>query len=138
VGECLNALGRVFEAEEPLQQALTLAHKQAHWTLAARAALTLSEVYRARGDLTTALGFAEKSVAYVRQPGVPAKVQVLSHTFLGFALYWAGQFEAARATFQTAEEVQQSANPARPLLHAVLGYMEGIQLRKLNTRRIKE
>jgi tetratricopeptide (TPR) repeat protein len=123
VGECLSALGRVFEAEEPLQHALTLAHKQAHWTRAARAALTLSEVYRARGDLTTALDFAEKSVAYVRHPGVPAKVQVLSHTFLGFALYWVGQFEAARATFQTAEQVQQSANPARPLLHSVLGYM---------------
>src|SRR5262249_48353138 len=121
--ECLSALGRVSKAEEPLQHALTLAHRHAQWTIAAHAATKLSEVYRARGDLRTALRFAQESHAHGSRPAVPADVQVLSHAFLGFTLHWVGQGEAAHEMFQAAERVQQQATPARPLLHAVPGYM---------------
>jgi tetratricopeptide (TPR) repeat protein len=123
VGECLSALGRVFEAEEPLQKALTLAHRHGNWTLAAIAATKLSEVYRARGELSMALRCAERSVAYVDDHDVPMNVELLSRAFLGFAQYWVGKFEEANATFQAAEAVQKHAHPDRPLLHSVLGYM---------------
>jgi tetratricopeptide (TPR) repeat protein len=123
VGECLSTLGRMCEAEEPLRKALVLAHRQENWTTAASAATTLSEVYRARGDLSTALQFAQQSVAYVKSADVPADVALRSRTFLGFAQYWVGQFEAAKATFQEAEDVQKHAHPERPMLHSVLGYM---------------
>lgn len=123
VGECLSALGRVFEAEEPLQKALRLAHRQENWTTAALTATRLSEVYRAKGNLATAVRLAKTSVAYARRSGVPTKVALLSSTFLGFALYWVGQSAAAKVAFQEAEQMQKLANPARPLLHSVLGYM---------------
>ena len=59
----------------------------------------------------------------MRHPGVPRHVQILSHAFYGFALYWMGQTSEARAAFQEAEQVQQMERPERPMLHAVLGYM---------------
>jgi tetratricopeptide (TPR) repeat protein len=123
VGECLSALGRVVEAEAPFQHALRLAHQQEQWTSAALAATKLSEVYRAHGDLLTALCFAEQSAAYVRRHGVPAPAQLLSYAFLGCAQYWVGLSEEALTTFQEAEQVQQCANPERPILHGIPGYM---------------
>lgn len=122
-GECLSTLGRMDEALTPLQQALELAHAHNSWSSAALAATRLSEAYRAHGDLPTALRFAERGATYVRYPDVPVQVQVLSHAFLGFALYWVGQLDAALTAFQEAERLQQRTNPARPLLHAALGYM---------------
>jgi tetratricopeptide (TPR) repeat protein len=125
VGECLSALGRMFEAEAPLRKALEMALRHENWTTAATVATQLSEVYRARGDLPTALHFAKQSVGYVSSSGVPTDVALRSRTFLGFVQYWVGQFEAAKATFQDAEDVQRQANPGRPILHSVLGYMYG-------------
>jgi tetratricopeptide (TPR) repeat protein len=122
-GECLNALGRVHEATAPLQQALACAYQQQHWTTAALATTKLSEVARAQGDLTASLRFAEQSTLYARRPGVPRQVQILSHAFYGFALYWVGHTSAAQAAFQEAEQVQYMETPERPILHAVLGYM---------------
>src|SRR5262249_58083035 len=75
-GECLSALGRVHEAQAPLQHALTLAHHHDHWTIAALAATRLSKVFRAQGALPNALRYADQSAVYVRHPGVPAKVHV--------------------------------------------------------------
>jgi tetratricopeptide (TPR) repeat protein len=100
-----------------------VAHRHEDWTIAATVATKLSEVYRARGDLPTALHFAKQSVGYVSSADVPTDVALRSRTFLGFAQYWVGQFEAAKATFQEAEDVQKHANPERPILHSVLGYM---------------
>ncbi len=123
VGECLSALGRMFEAEAPLRKALEVAHRHENWTVAATVATKLSEVYRARGDLPTALHFAKQGVAYVSRADVPTDVALRSRAFLGFAQYWVGQFDEANATFQEAEDVQKHANPQRPILHSVLGYM---------------
>jgi tetratricopeptide (TPR) repeat protein len=125
VGECLSALGRTFEAEAPLRKALEVAHGHENWTVAATVATQLSEVYRARGDLSTALHFAKQSVGYVSSAGVPTAVALRSRTFLGFVQYWVGQFEAAKATFQETEDVQRHADPERSILHSVPGYMYG-------------
>jgi tetratricopeptide (TPR) repeat protein len=125
VGECLSALGRTFEAEAPLRKALEMALRHEHRTTAAVVATQLSEVYRARGDLPTALHFAQQSVGYVNSAGVPTGVALRSRIFLGFVQYWVGQFEAAKATFQEAEGLQRHADPERPMLHSVLGYMYG-------------
>ena len=46
-----------------------------------------------------------------------------SRAFLGFARYWVGQTAEARTTFQEAEHIQQCANPERPRLYWLLGYM---------------
>jgi tetratricopeptide (TPR) repeat protein len=123
VGECLSALGRVFEAVEPLEIALKLALGQNDWTRAAMIALILSEVYRARGDLMTALDFVQHSVQYADRPGVPLQVAVRSHACLGFAQHWIGQSEAVRVSFQRAECLQKQATPERRQLHSVPGYM---------------
>src|SRR5262249_10111424 len=73
--------------------------------------------------LLTALHCAEQGAAHARRPGVPLPVYVLSQTFLGFAQYWVGQSAEALTTFQEAEQVQQRANPERPRLYGLLGYM---------------
>jgi transcriptional regulator with XRE-family HTH domain/tetratricopeptide (TPR) repeat protein len=123
VGECLSALGRVLDAEEPLQRALTLARCQENWTTAALSATRLSEVARAQGDLATAVCLAKMSVEYACRPGVPAQVALLSTTFLGFAEFWSGHVEAATGTFRQAERLQQQANPERSRLGSISGYM---------------
>ncbi len=122
-GECLNALGRVLEAEAPLKRSTALACEHRNWTMATRAATTLSEVYRASGQLTNALTAAEQSATHANCCGVSTKVQLSSYAFLGFILHWVGQTEQSATVFQRVEQLQQHAHPDRPILHAVQGYM---------------
>ncbi|ETX08118.1 MAG: hypothetical protein ETSY2_07270 [Candidatus Entotheonella gemina] len=122
-GECLNALGRVTEAEEAMRKALALACQHEDWAMAATASAALSESSRARSDFPNALHFAKASASHAEQPHVPMVIQVKSHAFLGFVLHWMGHDREAEAAFHRAEQVQQLADLERPLLHAVPGYM---------------
>ncbi|TEU11308.1 MAG: TIR domain-containing protein [Anaerolineales bacterium] len=120
-GFCLQALGRLAEAAQPIQAALGAAIAQEDWENAARRASNLSELTLTSGDLVQALEFARQSVDLADRSGVWEQ-RMINRTTLADALHQAGRLPEAEAAFREAEEMQKEKQSQYPLLYSLRGF----------------
>jgi tetratricopeptide (TPR) repeat protein len=117
----LRALGRLREAEEPLQAELEMRVKLEDWQNAGIAAGNLSELMLTLGRVAKAIEYGRQTVDHVDRNGdVFLKVAML--TTLADALHQAGRGDEATTLFREAEELQKKSRPDYPFLFSVRGY----------------
>jgi tetratricopeptide (TPR) repeat protein len=120
-GYCLQALGRLAEAAQPMQASLEAAITQGDWESAARSAYNLSENYMVTGDLAQALAYARQSVDLADRSG-DAFIRMVNRTALADALHQAGRQPEAAVAFREAEEMQKEMQPEYTLLYSLQGF----------------
>lgn len=120
-GFCLRALGRLAEATEPLRAAMLIAVDRKEWVNAAAAAINISELYLAIGNLSLAQDYARQAMQLADQAAnVPERI--FGRTALANAIHQAGRIEDAEALFREAEKLQKKFQPTRPILYSLRGY----------------
>nr|VFJ72715.1 MAG: hypothetical protein BECKFW1821C_GA0114237_103630 [Candidatus Kentron sp. FW] len=118
----LRALGRLREAREPMGAGLDMRIEQEDWNNAARGAGNLSQLALTLGAIERAVKDGERSVTFADRSG--DKFQRMSkRTTHADALHQAGDRAAARALFQTAEEMQAENQPLYPRLYSLQGFL---------------
>ena len=117
----LRALGRLVEAEAPLEAGLSLQAQQEDWENAASAASSLSELRLAIGRIVAAVEAGEQAVTYADRSG-NAFGKMAMRTTLANALAQAGRGPAAAALFAEAEARQAEDQPEFPRLYSLQGY----------------
>jgi tetratricopeptide (TPR) repeat protein len=121
-GTRLSALGRLYEAVEPLNGALRIYAALTDFENAAKNARSLSELLMTTGDLQDALLIAHKSVNYAYEFGRGAPIKVFSRSILASVLHQMGRLLEAEAEFQEAEKEQERIQPQFPLLIGLWGF----------------
>jgi tetratricopeptide (TPR) repeat protein len=118
VSECLQAQGRVAEAEAPLLRCLEQEAVAAADHSAAETAQRLSTVNLVLGDLSRARVYSQRSVEYAAdQPADERTVYVLARH--GDILQLIGEMDEAEPILQRAEALNAQLDPAHPQLHGV-------------------
>ena len=118
----LRALGRLVEAEAPLEAGLSLQAQQEDWENAASAAGNLSELRLAIGRIAAAVEAGEQCVTYAERSGNDFWTMT-SRSGLAEALAQAGRGQAAAALFADAEAMTDTATPNFPKLTSLQGYV---------------
>ena len=113
-GACLHALGRIAESTQPGWAALETAISLKLWNKASTAALNLSQVYVALGDLQQALDYASQSIEFADRSSYWDK-QMFSHAILAHVLHQTGRLAEADTFFCKAEEIQKRNQPKTAL-----------------------
>ncbi len=118
VAECLQAMGRVAEAEEPLLECLAFEQDGADEGTAAETAHRLSTVYLVLGDLPRARHYSRVSVAHFagRHPDRRMVYSLCRH---GDILQLMGERSEAEATLERAEALNAQIDPDHPARHGV-------------------
>ena len=120
-GFSLRALGRLREAQQPMQAGEDMRIKQKKWVNAAIAASNLSELQLTLGEVETAVASAERSVAHAdRSEDLFSRMG--KRTTHADALHQNGELDAALALFQEAEELQEQLQPEAPQLYSLRGF----------------
>ena len=120
-GFSLRALGRLREAQQPMQAALDMFVKQENWKEAAINASNLSELQLTLGEVAAAVASAERSVAHAERS--EDLFQCMGNrTTHADALNQYGDFDAALALFQEAEALQRQRQPEYPQLYSLQGF----------------
>lgn len=117
----LLALGRLREAEAPMQLAFQLSVKAEECTNAARGADNLSGLHLALGAISQAIELAQASVRHA-DSGDEAFERITSRTTCANALAQAGKRDEALALFVEAEQIQSTCSPRFPSLVSLQGY----------------
>jgi tetratricopeptide (TPR) repeat protein len=117
----LRALGRLAEAVEPTEAALSAAIAQEDWAHAAVGASNLSELTLTLGDVPRAVEFGEQSVELADRSG-DAFWKLVGRTTWADALHQAGRWEESAAAFREAEAMQAEDQPQYPRLYSLRGY----------------
>jgi tetratricopeptide (TPR) repeat protein len=117
----LLALGRLIEAREPMQSAISLALKRSDWKNAAVSAGNLCTLELRLGNVKKAITDAEKSVTYADQSGDEYE-KASKRARLAHAFHQAGRFPEAEALFREAEQMQAKLQSNLPLLYSVSGF----------------
>ena len=120
-GFSLRALGRLREAQQPMQAGEDMRIKQKKWVNAAIAASNLSELQLTLGEVEAAVASAARSVAHADRSEDLAW-QMASRTAHADALYQYGDQDDALELFQEAEELQQQLQPEAPQLYSLPGF----------------
>jgi tetratricopeptide (TPR) repeat protein len=120
-GFALRALGRLPEAAGLMRLGVGRYVAQQNWEHAALVASNLSELLRARGELSEAVAQARKSVELAEKSG-DANRRMVNGTTLAAALHATGLREEAAAQFEEAERMQKEWEPAYPLLYSLRGF----------------
>ena len=120
-GSWLRALGRLREAQQPMQAGEAMRVQQNNWQGAARNASNLSELQLTLGDVETAVASAERSVAHADRSEELFERMAFRTTHAD-ALHQYGEQDAALALFQEAEELQQQRQPQYPQLYSLWGF----------------
>jgi tetratricopeptide (TPR) repeat protein len=120
-GFCLQAMGRLREAAEPMEAGLKIHVRDNTWVSAAMVTMNLSELYLALGDVEKAVEYGRRSVEYADKSGDEFE-RMSGRTTLADALHQAGQFEESRQLFEKAERRQRKNQPMYPYLYSLRGY----------------
>ena len=117
----LRALGRLREAQQPMQAGEAMRIKQENWLEAAKDASNLSELQLTLGEVTAAVASAARSVAHAdRSEDLFSRMAF--RTAHADALHQYGDQDAALALFQEAEALQQQRQPEAPQLYSLGGF----------------
>ena len=117
----LRALGRLREAQQPMQAGEDMVVEQKDWTSAAIDANNLSELQLTLGEVVTAVASSERSVAHAdRSENFFERMG--NRTTHADALHQYGELDAALALFQAAEALQQQRQPEYPHLYSLQGF----------------
>jgi hypothetical protein len=117
----LRAVGRLIEALEPLQAALTMSVNMQAWTMAAAISGNLSQLNLSLGETATAIHDAERGVEFADRSGMPRQ-QVSKRMTLADARHQAGQRVEALAGAREAEGRQAKGEPQYPMLYSFRGF----------------
>ena len=117
----LRALGRLREAQQPMQASEDMYVGQKNWKSAAACAGNLSELQFTLGEVTAAVASAERSVNHADR-SEDLFQRMGKRTTHADALHQYGDQDAALALFQAAEELQQQFQPEDPQLYSVQGF----------------
>lgn len=120
-GFVLQALGRLAEADEPIEAGLDAYVALENWQDAARLAKNLSELHLVLGRIAEAIAYGERAVEYGDRSEAAFEWWAMRAT-LADALHQAGQFDQSEERFRKAEAMQKDDQPQYPLLHSRLGY----------------
>jgi len=118
----LRALGRLAEAEKPMQAALEEAIAQKNWRQAATRAGNLSELCLGRGDLVQALDIAQRQSVDLADCSGDAFERLKQRGKLANVLHQAGRLSEAEAAFREAEEMQREWQSQYPFLYSAQGF----------------
>ena len=117
----LRALGRLREAQQPMQASEEMAVEQKDWEGAAIAASNLSELQLTLGEVAAAVASADRSVAHAER-SEDLFLRMAMRTTHADALHQYGDQDAALALFQAAEELQKQLQPQYPCLYSLQGF----------------
>jgi tetratricopeptide (TPR) repeat protein len=117
----LRAQGRFTEALPADRTGLRLDEDAQDWRNAGITASCVSEAELLVGEITAAVGTAERSVAYADRSGYEYEMMSKRTTYAN-ALHAAGRREEAAEVFADAERRQKEVQPAYPLLYSLWGY----------------
>ena len=120
-GFSLRALGRLREAQQPMQAGEEIQAQQKDWKNAAIAANNLSELQLTLGEVESAVASAERSVAHADR-SEDLFQRMARRTTHADALHQYGEQDAALALFQDAEVLQQQYRPEYPQLYSLPGF----------------
>ena len=120
-GFSLRALGRLREAQQPMQASEDMRIKQKKWVNAARNAGNLSELQLTLGEVAAAVASAARSVAHADR-SEDLFERMAFRTTHADALHQYGELDAALELFQKAEELQQQLQPGAPQLYSLRGF----------------
>jgi tetratricopeptide (TPR) repeat protein len=118
----LRALGRLWEAVEPMQAGLAALIAQESWKNAAADAGNLSELMLTLGEVSRAVGYGAQSVELADRSG-DAFERLKQRAKWAAALHQAGCWEESAAAFREAEALQAEMQPQYPRLYSVQGYL---------------
>jgi len=109
----LWALGRLTEAAQSIQAGLDVHIAVGNWKFGATAASHLRGIYLTLGDLTRALGYAQKGVDMADR-SEDAYERVDRRTTLSNVLHQVGRMQEAGAVFREAEAIQKESGVNLP------------------------
>lgn len=119
---CLEAVGRLKEALDPMQLAALADQMQGNVNNAATAFHNLSHIELALGNIAGAVLDAKISVSYADSGGED-HVRIGNRTMHGHALQQAGHHAEAQLRFHDAESMQVELNPSPPLVRTYGGFL---------------
>ena len=120
-GFSLRALGRLREAQQPMQTSEDMRVQQKNWQGAATGANNLSELQLTLGEVAAAVASAARSVDYAdRSDNLFQRMG--SRTTHANALHQYGEQNAALALLHEAEALQQQHQPEYPQLYSHAGF----------------
>ena len=117
----LRALGRLREAQQPMQAGEEMAAGQEDWKNAASGAGSLSELQLTLGEVAAAVANAKRSVDHAERSGDLFERMAFRTTHAD-ALHQYGEQDAALELFQEAEILQQQYEPEYPQLYSLQGF----------------
>ena len=117
----LRALGRLREAQQPMQASEYIRAQQKNWKSAAINASNLSELQLTLGEVEAAVDSAERSVDYADR-SEDVFLRMAFRTTHADALHQYGEQDAALALFQAAEALQKQQQPQYPCLYSAQGF----------------
>ena len=120
-GFSLRPLGRLTEAQQPMQAGLDMRIKQKDWTNAAIAAGNLSELLLTLGRVEQAVAYGKQAVDYADKSEAWDE-KMTKRTTLAAALHQAGHLEEAEKLFLEAEARQKKEQPTYPFLYSLRGF----------------
>ncbi len=120
-GYLLRALGRLWEAAQPMEAALEQAIQQEDWENAAKQASTLSQLWLCLGDVVRATGLGRESVTLADRSGDEFHMESKRTTHAD-ALHQAGDRDRAERLFQDAEARQNKRQPRYEYLCGLAGF----------------
>jgi len=120
-GYDLTVLGRLREAQEPLQTSIEMYVKQGLWGPAALSMSNLSNLQLTLGDIDTAFKSSELSIDYAERSG-DLNVLIITHATHANVLHQAGDKIAADHLFRDTEYFQKQHHPKHPHLYSVQGF----------------
>ena len=120
-GFSLRALGRLREAQQPMQAALDMFVKQENWKEASINASNLSQLQLTLGNVEAAVASAERSVVHAER-SEDLFQRMAFRTTHADALHQYGEQDAALELFQEAEVLQKQRQPQYPQLYSLQGF----------------
>ena len=117
----LRALGRLREAQQPMQASEYIRAQQKNWKSAAINASNLSELQLTLGEVAAAVASAARSVDHAER-SEDLFQRMARRTTHADALHQYGEQDAALALFQAAEELQKQSQPQYPCLYSAQGF----------------
>jgi hypothetical protein len=118
---CLQALGRLAEALEPMRAGLPIELNRGDWSNAAIRHSNLSELELLLGHVLAAVKDAEMSVVYADRSTDPFHM-MSKRTRYADSLNQSGQHSEAAARLREAEAMQAVRQPNYPLLYSLQGF----------------
>ena len=117
----LRALGRLREAQQPMQASEDTRVQQMKWKSAAINASNLSELQLTLGEVAAAVASAERGVNHADR-SEDLFQRMGNRSTHADALHQYGDQDAALKLFQAAEDLQQQFQPEYPQLYSLAGF----------------